>query len=608
MADGGDGRAVYEGAGPSLLAQQPAFMGKLKTVASWPQLNNHLQARLTGLRNWRISFWEHWALLAAYILPRRYHWLITPNTMTRGLPINGQIVDPTGTQAMRVCASGLMSGLTSPSRPWFKLKPQSQSIEIDYEMQLWFDEVESRMYQVMGASNFYDSMAQMDEDLVVFGTAPVIVYEDPRDIIRCYNPCAGEYFLAVSSALRVESLYRLFTFTVSQIVEMWTLENCPAAIQSAWQQKGASLDKEFIIAHAIEPNFPITDGKGGSLEVLRGDFVYREVYWVWGQQATAPLSMRGFRDAPFVAPRWAITSNDPYGRSPAMDALPDIMQLQVQTARKAEAIEKQVRPPLLASVELKNQPSSILPGAVTYATNIGPDNGMRPIYTVKPDLQYMTMDLEAIQERIRRGFFNDLFLMISAATKEMTAYEVAQKQQEKLQVLGPVIERIQAEGLSPFVKRIFNVMWRRGLFPPPPASLKGGLQIEYISMLALAQRAAATAGMERYATMVASFGATNPNAFDMIDEDEYLRTYGDMLTVPHKIIPSPEAVAETRAQRAQAQNAAAQAEQTAKLAAMGVEGAKVLSDTQIGGGQNALESMLHTGGVPAGGRVGAPTQ
>lgn len=608
MADGSD-RATYEISGPSFLAQQPAYPVKLQPLASWQVIENHLQTRMTNMQNWRITWWQHWALLAVYILPRRYHWLITPNSMTRGLPINGQIVDPTGTQSMRVAASGLMSGLTSPSRPWFKLKPQSQSIEIDYEMQLWFDEVESRMYQVMSASNFYDSMAQMYEDLVVFGTAPLIIYEDAKDVIRSYNPCAGEYFLATSSTLRVESLYRKFTFTVAQIVEMFGLANCPPTVQEMWREKGARLESEYIIAHAIEPNFALTDDKGGETPVLRGDFVYREVYWVWGQHAVAPLSIRGFRNSPFIAPRWAVTSNDPYGRSPAMDALPDIMQLQVQTARKAEAIEKQVRPPMLASVELKNQPSSILPGAVTYVTNLGAENGMRPTYTVKPDLQYMTADLIAIQDRIRRGFFNDLFLMISASTKEMTAYEVAQKQQEKLQVLGPVIERVQAEGLSPAIKRIFNVMWRRGLFPQPPEALRrSGLQIEYISMLALAQRAAATAGMERYATMVASFGATDPAAFDMIDADVYLRTYGDMLTIPHKIIPAPEAVDDKRKARAKAQADAQAAQQAAELAQMGVSGAKVLSDTDVGGGQNALTAMLGTGGVPAGGRVGAPTQ
>lgn len=590
LADGGT--AIYEQASATFLASQPSTPGQPQPMADWNSLENHLNQRLMMMRSWRISWWEHWALLAAYILPRRYHWLITPNSMTRGLPINGQIVDPTGTQAMRICVSGIMSGLTSPSRPWFKLKPRSDNIEVDYEAQLWFDEVESRIYQVMSQSNFYDSMAQLDEDLVVFGTAPQIIYEDERDVIRCYNPCAGEYYLAASSTLRVESLYRQFTMTVSQLVEMFGLDNVPEAVQQMWRTKGSRLETEYTVAHAIEPNFSL-DLNGKELKVLKGDFTYREVYWIWGMRAKGPMSIRGFKDPPFIAPRWAVTSNDPYGRSPSMDVLPDIMQLQVETNRKAEAIEKQVRPPLLASVELKNQPSSILPGHITYVTNLGRDSGMRPIYTVQPELQFMTADLLAIQDRIKRGFFNDLFLMVSQSTKRETAYEVAQKMQEKLQVLGPVIERMQNEALSPIIRRVFAIMWRRKLLPEPPESLAGvALQIEYISMLALAQRAAATSGMERYAQMVASFGATNPEAFDMVDEDTFLREYGDLLTVPHKIIPAPEKVDAVRQQRRASQQAAQQAEQAAQLAQMGVQGAQVLSKTDVGGGKNALESMI----------------
>ena len=590
MADGGF--AHYEKSSPALLAKEPPGPIELKPLVNWLVLSSHLNARMNMMENWRISWWQHWALLATYLLPRRYHWLITPNNMNRGLPINGEIVDPTGTQAMRICVSGLMSGLTSPSRPWFKIKPRSDNIEVDYEAQLWFDEVESRMYQVMSSSNFYDSVAQMDEDLVVFGTGPMLIYEDAKDVIRCYNPCAGEYFLASSSTNRIETLARKFVLTVTQTVEMFGLANCPETVQQLWKQKGASLETEFIIAHLIEPNFEIGYG-AEKAKPLRGDFTWREVYWCWGQRAITPLSIRGFREEPFIAPRWATTSNDAYGRSPSMDVLPDVMQLMLETNRKAEGIEKQVRPPLLASIELKNEPSSILPGHVTYVAGLGPDKGMRPIYTVTPDIQWMSADIAAIQDRIRRGFFNDLFLMLAQSDKEMTAHEVAAKQQEKLQVLGPVIERLQNEALSPIIRRVFSVMWRRGFLPPPPESIQDvGLEIEYISMLALAQRAAATAGMERYATMVASFGATNPEAFDMINNDTYLREYANLLTVPGKIIPSPEEVRAKRKQRAQQMAEAQQKQELMEGMAAGVEGAKVLSETDVGGGQNALMSML----------------
>lgn len=589
--------AYYETSSPSLLAKQPAFPVPVKPVREWLQFRNYLEQRMTSMRNWRISWWEHWALLAEYILPRRYHWLITANTMNRGLPISQNIVDPTGTQAMRICASGLMSGLTSPSRPWFKMIPALPSFEVDDEGRNWLDDVESRIYRILAGSNFYDSMAQMYEDVVVFGTAPIIIYEDPAEVIRCYNPCAGEYFLASSGNLRIDTFYRQFVYTISQIVDMFGLENCPQTVQQMWRTKGASLQTERIIAHAIEPNFPIADrgNNGRELEILKGDFPFREVYWVWGEQDSAPLSLKGFRDPPFIAPRWATTSNDPYGRSPGMDTLPDIMQLQVETKRKAEAIEKQVRPPLLASIELKNEPSSILPGHITYSTSIGSDKGMRPIYTVQPELQYMTMDLKEIQVRVQRGFFNDLFLMIAdAAPKDRTtAYEIAQKNQEKLQVLGPVIERMQNEAFSPIIRRVLNIMNRRGLIPPaPPSMAKVPVSISYISMIALAQQATATAGIERLAQFSGSLAATNPEVLDLLDDDEIVREYADLILVPHKLLRSKEAVTQLRTTRDAAKAQAAQQQNLMSGATTAIDGAKTLSDTDVGGGLNALQLMM----------------
>ena len=608
----------YEMASPSLLASQPAIAPPAMSgsvMPGWIEFRSYLEARLVSMRNWRTSWWEHWALLAEYILPRRYHWLIVPNTMNRGLPINQNIVDPTATQAMRICASGLMSGLTSPSRPWFKLTPAIPLFELDDDGRNWLDDVEARVYRVLAGSNFYDSMAQMYEDLVVFGTSPVLIYEDPKEIIRCYNPCAGEYFLGVGSSLRVDTFNRQFVFTITQIVDMFGLENCPPSVQQMWASKGANLQTEYIVAHSIEPNWPIKGrGRGNSeVNILKGDFAYREVYWVWGQTGTRPLSVRGFKEFPGAVPRWATTSNDPYGRSPGMDALPDVMQLQVETKRKAEAIEKQVRPPLLASMDLKNEPSSILPGHITYASAIGPDKGMRPVYTVMPDLQYMTVDLKEIQGRIQKGLFNDLFLMIadSPAKDRTTAYEIAQKNQERLQVLGPVIERMQNEAFSPFLRRIIAVMNRRGLIPPAPKSMANTpISVSYISMIALAQQATATAGMERLLQITQGIGGADPSIFDKVDFDEFLNEYADLILVPHKIMRAKDAVEQIRAQRAQEMQKQQQTQaagQVAGLANSASDTAKNLSGIDLGGGISALNLLSGntnpTGAMPRGGAL-----
>lgn len=594
----------YEKAGATFLSEQPTVDVEniTKSNRDWEVLRGHLETRLIALRNWRQSWWtQNWSDLAEFILPRRSIWLTqstggnpNPNNMTRGRQINTSIADPTATLAARVCSAGLMSGLASPSRPWFKVIPAIKRMDIDADARVYLDEIEDRMYTVIAGSNFYNSFAQECEDLVVFGTGPSVIYEDESDIIRLYNPAVGEYYLSSGSTMRIDGLYRLFVMTIAQIVDFFGIEKCPDEIKELWNQKGNALEIERQVAHSIEPNFGISKTDAGKVP---GNFTWRETYWIWGIGSNEPLSIRGFVDQPFTSARWSIQSNDAYGRSPGMDVLPDVMQLQVMTKRMAEAIEKQVRPPLIGEMSLKNKPTSTLPGHLTYVTEIGPGKGIRPIYEVNPDVSAMAMNIQAIERRIQTGLFNDLFLMLEQkVNEEMTAYEVAQKIQEKLQVLGPVIESLLAESLKPKLKRIFNIMRRKGLIDPPPTSLQGvPLDIEFVSMLALAQKGAATGGIERLMALVGNIAAVYPQAKDNINPDAVIREYNDLLGNPQKILFGPDEVAQNRQieqQQAQQQQQMAQMGQMADALGKAAPAANVLSQTQVGGGQDVLSKLI----------------
>lgn len=600
------GTAAYEKAGATFLSKQDKGSPEraMKDNPSWNVLRSHLETNLVSLRNWRQSWWtQNWSDLAMFILPRRSTWLTqstggnpNPNNMTRGRELNTAIADPTATYSVRVCSSGLMSGLASPSRPWFKVIPAIKKLDIDAAGRVWLDDLEDKMYAVIAGSNFYNSFAQECEDLVVFGTGPSIVYEDEADLIRLYNPCVGEYYLSTNATMRIDGLYRLFVMTVEQIVGFFGVENCTGDIVALWNEKGSALQQERMVAHAIEPNFSVLDSSGKEVGKLSGNFTWREVYWAYGQGSVNPFSIRGFVDQPFTSARWSIQSNDAYGRSPGMDVLPDVMQLQVMTKRMAEAIEKQVRPPLIGDMSLKNKPTSTLPGHLTFVTDVE-KAGIRPIYQVNPDVQAMTMNIQAIEKRIQIGFFNDLFLMLEQKVEEeMTAYEVAQKIQEKLQVLGPVIESLLSESLKPKLKRIFNILKRKGIIDPPPDSLKGiPLDIEFVSMLALAQKGAATGGIERLMAILGNVEAIFPQAKDNIDIDAVIREYNELLGNPQKILFGPEMVQQTRAVTAQKAQQAEQMQQlqgAAEAAGKMAPAANVLSNVNVGQGQNVLGKLL----------------
>ena len=103
----------------------------------------YVDSKLAGMRIRRYSWWLHWRELAEFILPRRYRWLVISNQMNRGSPINQNIIDSTGTLAARVLASGMMAGITSPTRPWFKFKVQNY--EDNLVVGAWLAECQRRI-------------------------------------------------------------------------------------------------------------------------------------------------------------------------------------------------------------------------------------------------------------------------------------------------------------------------------------------------------------------------------------------------------------------------------------------------------------------------------
>lgn len=529
------------------------------------------EARLSQLRTERHSWWLHWRELSEFILPRRYRWLVTPNDPRRGRGMNAHILDSTGSIAARDCAAGLKAGITNQTKKWFRLRAKGVESEGNTPVSLWLAEVERRMLRVFSESNFYNQMSTVFTDLTIFGSAAAIIYEDYDDVIRVHTPAVGEFFFANGPDGRVNTFYREFAFTIAACVEEFGIENCSQQIQSMYRTN--QLDREVIIAHAIEP--------------AKGRFPFREVYWERGQNEF--LRDRGFFEWPLIAARWDTTANDAYGRGPGMDALPDIKQLQHMQMRKAQGIDKQVNPPLKADVQLKNQPVSSLPGGITFVSSLD-RGGVAPIYEARFDLQYMLMDISSVQERIRSVFFNDLFLMISHLETVRTATEIDARREEKLLMLGPVLERFETEALDPAIDRVFNIMFRGGLLPEPPPELADGanIEVQYRSMMAEAQNAADTMRIERVVGFTGNLAGANPTVLDNIDMDEAVRIYGAALSVDPRLMRQADLVDQIRQQREKAQQAQDIMQQTIG----GARAAKLMSDTEVGGGRNALEAML----------------
>ncbi|HLX18446.1 MAG TPA: portal protein [Bradyrhizobium sp.] len=585
------------------LARQPVSAPAPKRIEPWPAYYAHYTARLGALRVWRYSWWVHWARCAEFILPYRYRWLVTANTFNRGYPVNDRIIDETALLAMQVCGHGLLAGLMGGE--WFKLGLGLAGEEPpDAAAREWLKTVQDRLYAVLDGSNFYTIMAQAMRDVATFGTAPVLINEDFEDVIRCYLPCAGEYYLAVGGRLAVDTFYREFTFTVAQIVDRFKLENCPEEVQQFWRTGGASLEREFVICHAIEPNFPIAGKgtRGNAVYLVPKGFTWRSVYWIRGEQNMAPLEARGEHDQPFAVAAWTRTSNDAYGRGPGMDALAATRQLQHEQERKGEFIDKGVRPPMGAHPQLEHKPASILPGELTFVNTSTGEKGFWPLFEVNPaHLAPMIEDIKEVQERINRCFYTDVFLMITQmeGIQPRNELELAERKGEKIQQLGPVILHFQTEFAPTVIHRVLGIMQRRRLFPPPPPSVRNKpLNIEFLSMMELAQRAAETASMERGFSVLgslseASKAAQQPDPIRTVNLDKAWNFYAERVGFPMTVMRSAREVAAIDKANAQA----AQQAQAAQAGMAAVSAGQGLSNIQVGGGQNAVSALLGNGPV-----------
>ena len=153
----------------------------------------------------------------------------------------------------------------------------------------------------------------------------------------------------------------------------------------------------------------------------------------------------------------------------------------------AQALEKMFNPPMAASPSLRDSTASGLPAAITYVADTQ-GAGFKPAYQINPAAR----SAERGQQAMRAAFYADLFLMATQLDDVRSATEIAERREEKLVMLGPVLERLHDDLLEPLIGRVFQIMARNGHIPPPPSPMLDGLRLqpEYVSPMASLQAAA----------------------------------------------------------------------------------------------------------------------
>ncbi|MDX9690543.1 MAG: portal protein [Alphaproteobacteria bacterium] len=536
-----------------------------------------------GLKQIRSEYESDWRELGSYFAPHMVR--IDDTTKTKKSKWH-KIINNTCRTAARTLASGMQSGLTSPARPWFKLGIEDWQLAENARVREWLDDSTARMQTVFRRSNFYNTSHTLYGALGIFGTAGQMQTQDFEDVILFRALMTGRYWIGTNHKGRVDRVVIMSRMTVYQMVQAFGYENCDPQTKGSYDKSDYFIERDVWIA--IFPN-PFAKPKSANLIQASNEKPFVSCYWVTGHNH--PLKTAGYDRFPCQVPRWETTDDEPWGVGVGMDAIGDTKAVQLKEREKAKGLQKLINPPTSAPSEMRQgqYPVSGLPGGVTYRPpNVNAD-AIRPLYEVNLPLQYLIQDIQVDEQRINRAFYADLFLMLANSDRrQMTATEVAERHEEKLIQLGPVVERLGNEYLDPCIERAFEIMMLHEQLAPPPEEIQGmPLKVEYISVLAQAQQQVGIGAIEKFLSFTGYAAQFFPNAIDKVDIDQSIDEVGTMLGVPQRIIVGDDAVAEKREARAQQ----AQQAQQMQMGMAGVQAAQALSETPIGD-TTALNAMI----------------
>ena len=508
------------------------------------KFSKELKDNMSRLQTKRQVWESHWQEVADYMLPRKSD---VNTERSRGDKRNIKIYDATAVHSLELLASSLHGMLTSAAQRWFQLRYKEALLNESDEAKEWLEDAMDKMYIAISRSNFQTEIFENYHDLIAFGTSCLFIEEDKDDIVRFSARHIKEIYITENEKGFVDTIYRKFKLTAKAALEKFGKENVSRDLAVKFTK--APFD-DVEIVHVVRPRSVFDPNK-----LDKQNMPFQSVYMEY--ETGHIISIGGFREFPYVVPRYLKASNEIYGRSPGMNSLPDVKVLNTMVKVSLKAAQKQVDPPLLVPDDAMILPVRTAPGSLNYyrsgsrdrieSLNIGANNPLG-------------LNMEDQRRRsISRTFHVDQLLIQENRT--MTATEVMQRNQEKMKILGPVIGRLQQELLQPLIIRVFNIMLRNKQFLPAPEILVNQeVDIEYVSPVAVAQKGSQLESIMRGLEIFGSVAQIAP-VTDYIDENGLVKQIINILGLPAKMIKSDKQVQELRAVRQEQQAAQAQMQQ-----------------------------------------------
>lgn len=494
---------------------------------------------------------------------------------------NTKMIDPTPKMAANILSAGMMAGVTNPSVPWVVLNVAGAK---DQAAEQWLFNASREVLYALAKSNFYNICPSIYSDLAIYCTANVVMESDAKSVLRFYHKPIGSYCIKNGSRNTIETWTNAEMKTSDQLVDNFGIENVSDKVKNAYERKDFST--KFEVRRLIMPRKDFDPKKKDNKNMPYAS------YWFEPGEDDGLLRESGFKRFPAATVRWEVVGNDSYGSfGPGMVALGTAKGLQLDAKQRFKAQEMMLDPPINVPISMKNTAINRMPGGVNYVNSGINGQRVESLYNMNFNIDTALAAIADDRQMIKSAFFNDLFIMIANQnTHQMTATEVAARKEEKLLMLGPVMNRLSEEFLDVVVERTFDELLERGILPEPPESLAGKpIEIEYTSILYQALRAVGMGSIERATSYIGNIAGIRPDALDNFNVDGAVREYVSITGANPIMLHTPEEVAAVRKARAEA----AQAEKMAAMAQpaqQAAQAAKVMSETDTGNG-NVLEML-----------------
>jgi hypothetical protein len=530
-----------------------------------------LLRRLSKLEQQRSTWESHWQELADYMRPRKADIVITSETP--GRKRTEQIFDGTAVRAAEMLSASLHGMLTNMSTSWFSLRYRDPQLQLDDEAREWLLSAEDAMYTAFHRSNFQEQIQELYDDLVVFGTATMMIEPDDINNFRFSTRHIAEIYVAENAQGRIDTVYRKFKMTARAAIDQFGEAQVSDRIKHTEQRDPYEM---VDIVHVVQPRSERDPAK-----INRTNKPFASFYLDRDDQQV--LSESGYDEFPYVCPRWLKSSTElGYGRSCGMTALADTKVLNRMSEVNLRAAQKMTDPPLMVPDDGFMLPIRVVPGGLNFYRS-GTRDRLEPLQIGSNTPVALNME-EQRRQAVRSAFYVD-HLQLAPVPNE-TATAVLQRTETSMRLLGPVLGRLQSELLQPMISRCWSIMSKQEAFPQPPEFLQGtgDIEIEYVSPLARAQRKGDAQSLVQLMEFMQPLMAIDPGIADYLDMDGMAQHLIKTLSIPATIVRGEQEVLGKRDERAaqQAQQAEMQeAMQVAQAAGKAAPMVKAVDDATM---------------------------